>query len=311
MDAELNHLIDPNRIKSAGPWPDAVHFPFQSRSIELGGTSIHYVDEGAGPPLLMLHPAPSSSFIYRRFIGELRSHFRCLALDYPGFGRSYVASGYRVRLPELAAIVEKFVRTLDLHDLTLMVHDSSGPIGLAAAGRDPGRYAAFVLSDTLGFPLDRYPLVRWALRVVTGRAFRSLNRATNLLPTLVSTLAPVRRRLSSAERSAYRLLFPTPDSRERIIDLFQELLDQSDFLREVERAIHGRLSDLPALLLYGQFDPTRLVGWPRHFGQLFPNHRLKVIPLEGHFPHEGSPEVMIREILNWHPALRGGRLTQP
>lgn len=291
------------RVGAGEFWPDAEHFPFRSRYIDVDGTQVHYVDEGAGPPLLMLHSAPSSSFLYRRFILSLRSRFRCVALDYPGFGRSYVENGYQVNLIALSSVVEEFVRSLDLRDITLLVHDASGPIGLGAASRDPSRYSAFILTDTLGFPLDRYPLVRLALRAVTGTTFRALNRKLNLLPFLVSSFAPVRRRLSRAERQAYRRIFASPDSRDRIIDLFQELLRQPEYLRQVELGIRETLSDRPALLMYGQFDPTRLVGWPRRFEELFPRHRSKVIPLEGHFPHEGSPEVMIREIGNWHEAL--------
>ena len=286
------------------PWSDASLIPFQSRFIEMDETRIHYMDEGVGQPLLMLHAGPASSFIYRRFIEHLQSRFRCIALDYPGFGLSQVDNGYRVNLPALSEVVERFVRELDLRNITLMVHDASGPIGLGAAGRDPDRYKAFILTDTLGFSLDRYPQVRLILRALTGRLFRSLNRNLNLLPVLVSSIAPVRRRLSSAEREAYRDLFPTPESRDRILDLFQELLLQQDYLKQVEQDIQDKLSDRPALIMYGQFDPVRLVGWPRRFQALFPDNRSKVIPWEGHFPHEGSPEAMIGEIARWHDSLR-------
>ncbi len=286
-----------------GLMSDASLIPFQSRFIEMDGTRIHYMDEGVGQPLLMLHAGPASSFIYRRFIEHLQSRFRCIALDYPGFGLSQVDNGYRVNLPALSEVVERFVRELDLRNITLMVHDASGPIGLGAAGRDPDRYEAFILTDTLGFPLDRYPQVRLMLRAVTARPFRSLNRNLNLLRRLVSSVAPIRHRLSSRERKAYRELFPTPESRDRILDLFQELLLQQDYLKQVEQDIRDKLSDRPALIMYGQFDPVRLVGWSRRFRALFPDHQSEVIPWEAHFPHEGSPETMIREIALWNETL--------
>ena len=180
-----------------------------------------------------------------------------------------------------------------------MVHDASGPIGLGAAGRDPGRYKAFILTDTLGFSLKDYPLVRVMLQLVTGRLFRWANRRFNLLPWLVSTLAPVGRRLSKAERAIYLEIFPTPESRDHILDLFAEIVIQTDYLEEVEEGIKRNFGERPALIMYGQFDPTRLLGWMRRFETLFPNHRSKVIPREGHFPHEGSPDTMIAEIVDW------------
>ena len=64
-------------------------FPFESRFLKTSdGSEIHYVDEGEGPVILMLHGNPSWSFLYRKMITKLKAHFRCIAPDYPGFGLS-------------------------------------------------------------------------------------------------------------------------------------------------------------------------------------------------------------------------------
>ncbi|MDQ4093086.1 MAG: alpha/beta fold hydrolase, partial [Actinomycetota bacterium] len=76
-------------------WVDEELFPFESRFAELDGHLVHYVDEGSGPIMLMLHGNPTWSFVYRDVIRSLRSRFRCIALDYPGFGLSEAAAGYR------------------------------------------------------------------------------------------------------------------------------------------------------------------------------------------------------------------------
>ena len=123
------------------------------------------------------------------------------------------------------------------------------------------------------------------------------------MPRVVATLAPVRRRLSREERAVYQQLFPTPKSRDRILDLMSQLLTQQQYLQQVEEGIQQHLRDLPVLLMYGQFDPARLAGWPRRFEELFPQHRTRIIPGEGHFPHEGSPARMIAEILDWYDAI--------
>ena len=166
---------------AAAPW-SAEHFPFQSRYVSVDGHRIHYVDEGRGPLLLFLHPAPAAAFMYREFVAALRERFRCVALDYPGFGLSVARSDSPLTLEEYAGAVAGFADALDLRAVTLVVHDAGGPIGFGAAAMAPERYRAFVMSDTV----------------------RALNRRLNLLPWLVSTLAPVRRRLprESAARIA-------------------------------------------------------------------------------------------------------------
>src|ERR1035438_5030215 len=76
-------------------WVDDKLFPFTSRFVELSGNVVHYVDEGEGPILLMLHGNPTWSFVYRDVIAQLSGSFRCIAPDYPGFGLSSPAPGYQ------------------------------------------------------------------------------------------------------------------------------------------------------------------------------------------------------------------------
>ena len=288
------------------PWPTE-HFPFQSRYVDVDGHRIHYVDEGKGPVLLFLHPAPAAAFMYREFIAALRERFRCVALDYPGFGLSVARSDSLLTLEEYAGAVAGFVDAVDLRAITLVLHDAGGPIGFRAAAMAPDRYRAFVVSDTFAFPLREFRLVRTVLRFVsTSAAVRALNRRLNLLPRLVSTVAPVRRRLPREVRRTYRALFPTPESRDRILDLLRELARGDDFLERTEEGIRRHFRSRPALLMYGQYDPVRLLGFMRRFEQMFPNHRSRVVRWEGHFPHEGSPERMIAEIIDWMEDVEKG-----
>ena len=73
-------------------WVSPALFPFESRFVEIEGSRVHYVDEGEGPVLLLLHGNPTWSFVYREVISCLRKEFRCIALDYPGYGNSAAPS---------------------------------------------------------------------------------------------------------------------------------------------------------------------------------------------------------------------------
>ena len=85
-------------------WVDDELFPFESRFVDIDGHSVHYVDEGSGPTLLFLHGNPTWSFVYREVIESLRDEFRCIAVDYPGFGLSSAAPGYRYLPAEHAQV---------------------------------------------------------------------------------------------------------------------------------------------------------------------------------------------------------------
>jgi len=135
-------------------WLPEELYPFESRYARIGDARVHYVDEGAGPTLLLLHGNPTWSFLYREIIKELRSQFRCIALDYPGFGLSVAPAGYGFTPAEHADVVEDFVKQLDLGAVTMMVQDWGGPMGsrsqpaiptgsrdLSSATRGPGRRA--------------------------------------------------------------------------------------------------------------------------------------------------------------------------
>ncbi|WP_245547533.1 alpha/beta fold hydrolase [Nocardia brevicatena] len=91
--------------------------------MELDGHVVHYIDEGSGPTLLMLHGNPTWSFVYRQVIDSLRDRFRCIALDYPGFGLSVAAPGYRHLPEEHADVVVSFLDRLGLSQATLVAHD--------------------------------------------------------------------------------------------------------------------------------------------------------------------------------------------
>lgn len=135
-------------------WVPEHLYPFESRYREINGSQVHYIDEGAGRPLLFLHGNPTWSFLYRNLVLDLRDSFRCIALDYPGFGLSSAGDGYGYTAEAHAAAVEGFVEDLDLHDVTVMGQDWGGPIGLTVATCHPERFGGIVLGNTWAWPLN-------------------------------------------------------------------------------------------------------------------------------------------------------------
>lgn len=129
-------------------------FPFESHFCAVGGAKIHYVDEGQGTTLFMVHGNPTWSFLYRDVIRALRSRFRCIAIDLPGFGLSDPPDKFGFLPEDHAHVVAALLAELGVKDGVLVAHDWGGPIGLAAAIAQPGRLTRFVLGNTWAWPVN-------------------------------------------------------------------------------------------------------------------------------------------------------------
>lgn len=129
-------------------WLDRSEYPFASNRLELDAGGMHYVDEGEGDPLVFVHGLPTWSFLWRHLILCLRRRYRCIAPDLLGFGLSEAPRGEALSPREHARTLEGLIERLGLRDITLVVHDYGGPIGLAYALAHPENVRRIVLSDT-------------------------------------------------------------------------------------------------------------------------------------------------------------------
>ncbi len=120
-------------------------FPFTPRYCNSNGFDMHYVDEGSSEPFVMLHGDPTWGYLYRNFIPPLAQHYRCIVPDHMGMGKSDVPQQRgRDCLEQHRANFESLMLSLDLRDITLIVHDWGGPVGLGFATRYPERIKRLV-----------------------------------------------------------------------------------------------------------------------------------------------------------------------
>ncbi|SFO37766.1 alpha/beta fold hydrolase [Amycolatopsis rubida] len=162
-------------------WADDDLFPFTSRFVDIDEHTVHYVDEGSGPTLLLLHGNPTWSFLWRDVIRALCDDFRCVAPDYPGFGLSTAKPGYRYLPEEHADVVTGFVDALGLSEVTLVGQDWGGPIGLAAAQRRAGVFERLVLVNAWACSVNGDPYFEAFGRIAVGPPIRFLARQLNLV----------------------------------------------------------------------------------------------------------------------------------
>ncbi len=171
-------------------------FPCESRFATIDGCRVHYVDEGKGPVLLFLHGNPAWSFLYRHIIRELRGSFRCVALDYPGFGLSAAREGYDFRPASHAKVVKGFIEALDLGEVTMMVQDWGGPIGFWAAAAMPKRMHGLVIGNTFAWPVSGDPHFERFSAMMGGALGGFLIRRFNLFVNLLVPAGCARRKPS-------------------------------------------------------------------------------------------------------------------
>lgn len=279
-------------------WVDSTLFPFESRFVEIDDNVVHYVDEDAGPVLVMLHGNPAWSFLYRRVILALRAEFRCIAIDYPGFGLSSAHEGYRYLPSEHAAVVLQFIQNLDLKDVTLVANDWGGPIGLWAAGQDGDRFARFVIGNTWAWPVAGDLHFEWFSKAMGGAIGRLLIRRFNLFVNLLVPAGHKQTRLSSSEMAHYRAALPTPGSRLPTAVFPREITRSAPWLRQVEAGLRS-LADRPALVIWGARDFAFRSKERERFEAHFPIHQTVILKRAGHFIADDAPVEVSEAIRAW------------
>lgn len=276
-------------------WVTQKLFPFESRFISVAGHNIHYIDEGKEPIILLLHGNPAWSFLFRKVIAQLSTKFRCVSLDYPGFGLSHAADGYDFLPSSHAQIVAAFIEKLSLRNVILAVSDWGGPIGLSVAAENPENIAGLIIGNTFAWPVNDDLHFIWFSRFFGGTLGRFLIRNFNAFVNMLLPMVVRHARLSEAEKNAYRFPFPTPESRLPTHIFPREILASHEFLGVLNKALSA-LKEKPTLFLWGEKDIAFRLRELEKFQTYFPVSKTKLLPQAGHFIWEDSPEEIAAAI---------------
>jgi haloalkane dehalogenase len=276
-------------------------YPFDGKNLDRGGFRYHYLDEGAGEPVVMLHGNPTWSFHYRKLIGALRGDYRVIAPDHMGMGLSDRPDDrhyqYRLasRVDDLAALVD----ALDLGGrLTLVMHDWGGMIGMAYASRHPERIARIVLLNTAAFHLPASMRLPRALRLARDTALGALAvRGAGAFHRAAMRVCCTRRPLTRQVRDAYCAPYDGWASRIGILRFVQDIPlrpgDPSYALVSQVEASLPRFRGTPALICWGErdfvFTPEVLERWR----QWWPHAEVHRFADCGHYVLEDAAEEIV------------------
>jgi haloalkane dehalogenase len=272
-------------------------YDFTPRYVEHDGLRMHYVDEGAGEPALLLHGEPTWAFLYRKLIPQLAAIARAVAPDYFGFGRSDKPT----RIEDYSydfhhRSVERLVDALDLRGATVVVQDWGGPIGLRLAVERPDVVGRLVILNT-GIGAGRAPSEEW-LR------FRAFVRrvGTDLVPGQLVRISCVTE-LDDDVVEAYNAPFPVPESKAGVL-AFPELvpteLDHPSAPKMLE--VRDALSrwDRPTLVLFSDSDPIFSPEAAERMASRIPGAGpAEIIRGAGHFLQEDKGEEIAERIVGF------------
>ena len=288
-------------------WFDADLLPFESSWLDLDGHQLHYLDVGSGPTLLMLHGNPTWSFLYRRLVAGLSDQFRCVALDLPGFGLSLARPGFDFTAAGQSGVVGRFVTELDLTEVTPIVQDWAGPVGLGAAVEDPGRYAGLIIGNTWAWPSNLW--TRGFSQVMGGRLTGEL--MSQRLNVFVKRMIPGmmrRRKLTPGELAMYSGPFPTVESRAPARIFAREIRTAEPFLSSLDERL-GSITDLPSLLFWADRDIAFHSSVRRGWQDRLTRRTDCTLSGAGHFWQDDAGEEASAAIRDWF-ARRDGHGAQ-
>ena len=298
-------------------------YPFESRFLMVDGQRLHYVDEGEGETLLFLHGNPTWSYLYRHQIAELRRDHRCIAVDHLGYGFSDKPRRADYSMRAHIMRLGLFIDRLELKDITLVVQDWGGVIGLGWAVRNKARVKRLVIMNTTGFaprrlrdlrPLPRGLLLLYPLKI-PGLGELLVQGLNGFARWLVPLGIHHRERLTADEMSGYLEPYASWKSRRAHLASVRQIPllpthPTHRLLQEIGWELDGW--QVPTQLIWGMRDPVFVPWFLEEFERRLPNHADSVrIEDASHFLQDDVPERVtetIRHFVADTPVAVAGKL---
>ncbi len=286
----MEQLI-PNELKEI--------YPFKSHFLDLDGAhKMHYVDEGNGEVILMLHGNPTWSFFYRNLIVSLSKKYRVIAPDHLGCGLSTKDSNYEYTLKNHIANIEALLKYLNIKSFSLVVHDWGGAIGMGVATNNPDRINKIIAMNTAAFLSDEIP---FRISILKNSLGEKLIQGLNAF-AYPATFMAVKKSLSKTVKKGF--LYPYQNYSDRIATarFVRDIpLNKNHVSYETLLNIQNKLNKIqsPILLLWGEKDFCFTMNFYNRWKSFFPNARGISYPNAGHYLLEDEFASVNKEIANF------------
>jgi haloalkane dehalogenase len=236
------------------PWIDRKEYPFKSHFLQLQMGKMHYIDEGRGEPIVMVHGNPTWSFLYRHLIKGLSTNYRCMAMDHIGFGLSDKPGDWSYYPEDHAKNLRVLIEKLELKGITLIVQDWGGPIGLSYAIDSPENVKRIIIMNTWMWSVKGDPYYERFSNFMGGPVGRFLIKRFNFFVRVVMKKAmgdPSK--LPAPVHQHYFKALERPEERKGCWTFPKRIIGSSDWLDSLWSQ-KNKIKDKPALILWGMKD---------------------------------------------------------
>ncbi len=282
-------------------WLDREEYPFQSHYLDLDVGKLHYIDEGSGDPIVMVHGNPTWSFLYRHLIKAFTPAYRCIAMDHIGFGLSDKPPEWTYLPKEHSQHLNTLIETLKLKEITLIVQDWGGPIGLSYAINHPENVKRLIILNTWMWPVNRDWYYIAFSNFTGGVIGRFLIKRFNFFARVIMPLAyGDRKKLTTHVHQHYLTPLQTPEDRKGCWVLPHEILGSTVWLDDLWTR-RAALSDKPKLIVWGMKDIAFREKELKVWSETFPDADVVRLKTVGHYvQEEGKTELAqaMRRFLN-------------
>jgi pimeloyl-ACP methyl ester carboxylesterase len=268
---------------------------YSMKQVSVKGTTISYIEQGKGNPIVLVHGIPTSSFLWRDMIEELSAHGRVIALDLPGFGFSDPPHDGDYGISNYARLLERFLEVLHIEQATLICHDLGGPISLTYALRNPNKYNRLIILDTfLHRDLPPWPLsMRMAKIRPIGEIVMWLMGESIFRAGLEGGVID-KSRISEGIVERYYMPDGHPDKLNRAMlgTLRIDCMEDLEFIEKNLKTIQK-----PTLILWGEEDAYLPISLGNRIHSDITGSQMERIPNCGHFIQEDQPELAAKLIV--------------
>jgi pimeloyl-ACP methyl ester carboxylesterase len=276
-------------------WLSPTAWPFETSAINIDGHNVAFTDVGRGSVLLFVHTG-FWSFIWRDVIQRLAPDFRCVCFDAPGTGRSDRVPAGEISLERAATALVALVRTLDLHDTTLVFHDLGGPSGIAGAAKLAERFRGLCAINTFAWRPSGLPF-RFLLGLMGSAAMCEFDALTGILPRITGSAFGIGRRLDKQSRESF-LAGIGPQGVRSFHSYMRDAAKSKTIYSHLEKALDGPFRRLPLLTIFGERNDP--LGFQPRWRNLFPDAQQVVVSGGNHFPMCDDPALVASSIRAWH-----------
>jgi haloalkane dehalogenase len=265
---------------------DERDYPFTSHFYETSAGRLHYVDEGTGPVVCLLHGNPTWSYLYRQLIKGLAGSYRCIAPDLIGFGLSDKPPDWDYLPEQHAALVGTFLNHLDVSDITLVIQDWGGPIGMHYATRNEEKVKAFIVMNTWSWPVHDDPHFKRFSSLMGGAAGKFLIRNFDFFTRFVMKAATGdKNALRKTVHRQYLGVHPQRRDRKGMWVFPREIVGSTGWLDSIWNN-REKVREKSALVMCGMKDIAFREKELQQWTELFKNAEVHRFQETGHYVQE-------------------------